>query len=387
MSGTWTNEDRPLPAVAVTSGPRQHYFGYYDKSPFSADGRHLLALECDVLDRLQEPDDTAVLGMVDFQDGNRWTPLAETRAWSWQMGCMSLWLPGPGRRVIYNDRREGRLISVVLDIDGDEQRVLPRPVACLSPDGRTALSLNFARARALWPETGYCGAEDPWPDQPAPADDGIFRMDVATGESTLIVSHRDVAGHQPVIADAGAVHYFSHLAFNADGGRLLFWYRGNRPNPRPLYTANADGTAICRLVESNSHSVWLGRDRILVWMNAEPGPGFYLVHDRTGEREVVAPGVLDRNSHASFSPDGEWILTDRRPPQVSGGELLLLSLARRRCYRIGDFPGLPQLTGPLRCDLHPRWSDDGSLVCIDSTHGGGRQMYVIDVGEVVGGTA
>ena len=214
MCTMWTTEDRELPAVAVTGRPKQHYFGYYDKSPFSADRRYLLALECDVLDRLQESGDVAVLGMVDLQAGNRWTPLAETRAWSWQMGCTSLWLPGPGRKVIYNDRREGRLVSVILDIDNGKERVLPRPAACLSPDGR-------------------------------------------------------------------------------------------------------------------------------------------------------------------------WILTDRRPPQTSGGQLLLLSLAGRRCYRIGVFPGLPQLTGPLRCDLHPRWSDDGTQICIDSTHEGSRQVYVIDVREIV----
>ena len=42
------------------------------------------------------------------------------------------------------------------------------------------------------------------------------------------------------------------------------------------------------------------------------------------------------------------------------------------------------LKGPVRCDLHPRWSPDGRRVCFDSVHGGTRQMYVMDVSEVVG---
>ena len=33
-----------------------------------------------------------------------------------------------------------------------------------------------------------------------------------------------------------------------------------------------------------------------------------------------------------------------------------------------------------RCDTHPRASNDGRLICIDSMHGrNGRQMYLIDI--------
>ena len=39
----------------------------------------------------------------------------------------------------------------------------------------------------------------------------------------------------------------------------------------------------------------------------------------------------------------------------------------------------------FRCDLHPRWDHSGGRVCIDSSHRGDeRQMYVVDVSEVVG---
>jgi len=386
MDTTWTIENCELPAVAVTCGPKQHFFGYYDKSPFDPSQRYLLALECDILDRLQRPTDVGVLGLVDLEQDCQWTPLAETGTWNWQMGCTSLWLPGPGRRIVYNDCREGRLCAVVLDVDSGGARVLPRPVFTLSPDGRTALSLNFARLWDVKVETGYCAVEDPWAGQTAPPEDGIFSMDLETGESSLIVSHEDLARHKPVNTDEGALNYFSHMAYNADGTRFLFWYRSNRAAPQSIYTVNADGTDLFHLADRNSHSVWLGRDRILAWLVGEgggKGRGFYLFRDRTRECELVAPEVLNTNSHASYSPDGDWILADHRPPQVSGGSLQLLDMREHRCFRIGDFPGLPQLKGPLRCDLHPRWSPDGSRVCIDSTHKGSRQVYVIDVSGIV----
>ena len=42
-----------------------------------------------------------------------------------------------------------------------------------------------------------------------------------------------------------------------------------------------------------------------------------------------------------------------------------------------------QLPPELRCDLHPRWSRGNTMVCFDSTHELSRQIYVVDVKELV----
>ena len=47
-------------------------------------------------------------------------------------------------------------------------------------------------------------------------------------------------------------------------------------------------------------------------------------------------------------------------------------------------PSPEPYTGEWRCDLHPRFSPDGQFVVIDSAHmGNGRQMYRIEVGDIV----
>jgi hypothetical protein len=50
---------------------------------------------------------------------------------------------------------------------------------------------------------------------------------------------------------------------------------------------------------------------------------------------------------------------------------------------IGRFFAPRELYEEIRCDLHPRWSRDGTQVCIDSAHEGSRQMHVLDVAEIV----
>ena len=385
-------DERLLPAVGLTRGPRQHFFGYYDRTPFDASGRYLLGLECDDLRRPQRPEDTATVGLVDTEQGNRWVPLAETLAWNWQMGCMAEWLPGTDRKIIYNDRRQGRLVSVILDAGTRDEQMLPSPVFEVSPDGRSALTLNFARLWDVRPETGYCGMRDPWSDQAAPDEDGVFRMDLASGETTLLVSHRDMAALAPVAGWPGGLkRYFTHLLFNEDGSRFLFWYRvfssgGRAPSPASLLcTASPEGKDLCLLNAGNSHCTWLGKDRVVAWTTHRgAGPHTWVFEDRTARYERLGAGVLEVNGHATFSPDRQWLLTDAPPDSEGKRALVLYHLASQRAVVIGRLDSPPEFAGPLRCDLHPRWDRDGVRVSLDSTHEGARQMYLVAVGSLTG---
>jgi hypothetical protein len=97
---------------------------------------------------------------------------------------------------------------------------------------------------------------------------------------------------------------------------------------------------------------------------------------------------MTRNGHNTYVPgtDNEWILNDTYP----GGEnreqeLYLFHEPTGSKTILGRFHEPPEYTGEWRVDLHPRSSRDGMKVCIDSTHGGdGRQMYLLDIGGIVG---
>ena len=124
--------------IGLTRGPKHHFFGYYDIQTWDSTGRYVLALESDFDDRFPTAEDTAVVGMVEWET-RRFHPLTQTRAWNLQQGCMLHWLPtAPDRKIIYNDRDgDGdRFVSVVMDVFSGEKRVLPRPVAGRRPHQR-----------------------------------------------------------------------------------------------------------------------------------------------------------------------------------------------------------------------------------------------------------
>ena len=409
-----------LPAVPITFEPKQHWFGYYDKQQISADGRYALGMAVDFEYRSPTADDVLKIGMVDLQNNDtegrpRWIELGESRAWGWQQGCMLQWLPGPSRpgsseEVLWNDREGEQYVTRVLNIKTKEKRTLPRATYTVSPDGKFAMCADFARIDNMRLGYGYKGGRDPFEDQKAPQGGGIHRMDLATGKSELVVSLHDIAQmphNGESIADKW--HYFNHLLVSPDSKRFIFLnrYRDFPLTPEMkaeedaygkyvrgqyttrMFTADTDGGNVYELDQSGktSHFIWRDPEHVLAWTKYKGENGFFLFTDQSREVEWVGKGDMMRNGHQTYLPNtnNEWILNDTYPNSNDRKQTLYLyHVPTGRKVTIGRFYQPPESTGEWRCDLHPRFSVDGRTIIFDSTHGGnGRQMYKVDISEVV----
>lgn len=379
-----------LPLERVTGLDNQHFFGYYYNAQFDLSDTKILALECDVDGRWQTPEDLATLGMVDLADGNKWASLGVTHSWNWQMGAMLQWLPESSSKIICNDRRNGRFVSVVMDIVSGEEELFCAPVYEVRPDGKSALTLNFSRLWDTRPETGYCGIPDPWGDDPAPDEDGIFRLDFESNNLELIISHSDLKRFGGMSDDGiEGKYYFTHLLYNESGSRFMFWHRRKTPSGlySRIYTADPDGKNIHYVTDCHSHSAWFGDDGIVAWGALEPGKEFhnYMFKDMSGEMKMFGEGILDFNGHFTFSPDKNWFLTDIPSDSNNIRTLVLYHPASDRRFDIARLYSKREADSGLRCDLHPRWDRSGTRVCLDSTHEGGRQIYLLDASGIVRG--
>jgi Tol biopolymer transport system component len=94
---------------------------------------------------------------------------------------------------------------------------------------------------------------------------------------------------------------------------------------------------------------------------------------------------MARDGHVSYLPGNRWILTDTSPDEQRKQHPYLFDTRTARIAPLGHFYSPPEYTGFWRCDTTPRFSPDGRKVIVDSPHGGnGRQMYLIDISEIVG---
>ncbi|MBM4081750.1 MAG: hypothetical protein FJ278_18745, partial [Planctomycetes bacterium] len=342
------SENTSLPSIrAITRGPRFHWFGYYDKLQFDPTCRYVLGMEVDFEHRSPKPGDVIKVGMVDVQDGDRWIELGESRAWCWQQGCMLQWVPGSQSEVIWNDQQGDRFVCHILDVKTGRKRTLPAPIYTVSPDGRWAVTPDFRRINHLRPGYGYAGLPDPNRDVSAPADSGIWHVDLQTGQSTLIISLADIVKiPHPGGQMEESRHWFNHLLINTDGTRFEFLHRWRlRTSTSPgfttrMFTAKPDGTDLCVLDPSGntSHFIWRDPQHILAWTKPTGRPsGFWLFKDRTPEVAWVGEGVMTLNGHCTYLPGNEWILNDAYPDKERKQELYLYHVPTRRKVALGKF--------------------------------------------------
>jgi hypothetical protein len=379
--------DAVLPSVrAVTHGPGFHWFGYYDKFQLDPGGRYLLSMEVDFEHRLPTADDAVKVGMIDLADGDRWIELGRSHAWSWQQGCMLQWRPGSDREVLWNDREGDHFVCRVLDVKTHAMRTLPRAVEHISPDGKLAACGDFSRIWNIRAGYGYAGIPDAYKDQQAPAEIGVWRMDMETGQSKLLVSVADLFKIPYDNPQPEHKHYVNHLAWSPDGKRLLFFHRwwAKSGQPTRVFSIAADGSDMRLLsAEGASHWTWRDPENVLIW-----GLGGYRLYRDDGTGQPKQTLWTAPNGHQTYIPGtaNQWLVTDTYPQGPRREQILYLAhLPTGRFVPLGRFALPKEYSGEWRCDTHPRVSRDGKLVIFDSPHGGnGRQQYAIDIGDIVG---
>lgn len=391
--------DEALPPIRqITRGPKYHWFGYYDKLQFSPDDRYVLSNQVNFEGRTPKPDDVIQIGMIDTRNGDEWIELGETRAWCWQQGCMLQWIPGSQNEIIWNDRIGDHFVSHILNVDTKRKRTLPHPIYNISPDGKTAIAPSFQRLNDRRPGYGYPGIADPYTEEIAPKDIGLWRMDMQSGHRDLLFSLADAkaipyTGNPRSAWSKTARHWFNHLLFNTDGSRFFFlhrWQLGKGGFGTRAFTINADGTDpyVLDPYGSTSHFIWRDPTHVMAWAwHPSHQNAFYLYTDKTDLVEPVGKGVMTVNGHNTYVPgtDNQLVLNDTYPDAERLQHPYLYSIPANRKLPLGHFASPREYAGEWRCDTHPRNSRSGKAVCIDSPHNGGRQMYLIDISGLVPG--
>ncbi len=394
--------DASLPIIKLTNGPKQHWFGYYDKWQVDPTGRYVLGCEVDSFFRSPTIQDTLRIGVIDLKN-NEWKELGVSRSWAWQQSCMLQWLPGSNQEIIWNDLEDGKFVSHILNIKTGKKRTLPKPIYTLSNDGSFAIGTTFNRIQNMRPGYGYPGPEDPYAKLKAPNEIGIYKMDLTTGKDEKLISIAEMAGVPYLGEDLSKYwHYFNHLLISPDDNRFIFLHRWRKAPANSgkgasggfttrMVTADIDGSNSHILDPSGntSHFIWREPNEVCMWTKpVGKESGFYLFTDQTEEVEHVGETTMVVNGHNTYVPntDHEWILNDTYPQGDERlQELYLYHVPTGRKVSLGKFHEPAAYSGEWRCDLHPRSSQDGKFVIFDSTHGGdGRQMYMVNIGSVVG---
>ena len=381
--------------ISPDDNEHEYFFGYYDKTPWDITDRYMLCLRADDTWSDVSPKSIADILLIDTskdrEDPQRVKKIAETRSWNVQQSCMLQWLgPDFSSRILYNDYRDGKYVSVILEIETGKERIIPAPVYTLSADGRTALSLDFSRLYNLRPGYGYYNVKEETEGIALPDATAIWRINLENGEVVPILTYKDLATFQPrpEMLEAGSVHKVNHLMLSPNGKRFMVlyrWFVGQRKYTR-LVTCDIDGNNLFVLSDDDmvSHCYWKNDTTILAFENKRNGgAGYYLMKDKTTEYLHCWP-QLSNDGHPSYSPDERLIVTDTYPDRARVAQIKLMDgtdESKKDVKVIASVFAPFKYDNDTRCDLHPRWNHASNRICFDSVFEGHRGLYVVPVDD------
>jgi len=291
---------------------------------------------------------------------------------------MLYWNPqAPETQFFFNDRDPdtGKVFCVLFDISQGEHgrrvreyRFADTPIgnSGVAQQGGYFLGINYARMARLRPVTGYPGATDWTIGVDHPADDGVFKVDVNSGEKKLLVSFKQLADViRPGRPDVdGKALFINHTLWNREGNRIFFFARadfGNRKTRINVpFTIRPDGKDLAMLGQFiGGHPEWDSNNRMIGAIDDRQ-----VIYD-IDRQEVVdtlgSPEIFPNpGGDIALSPNGEWLCNG----SDSGGKNYYVFLRRSDGFHLRSegFDRGEWTSGDLRTDAAPCWNREGNEV-------------------------
>jgi hypothetical protein len=239
----------------------------------------------------------------------------------------------------------------------------------------------------LRPVTGYPGVADPTAKIAAPDNDGIFRVEVATGRRKLLVSFRQLrdllSNKHERINEAG--FYINHTLCNRTGDLVYFFARARLgDNPMSVNapcSIRTDGTGLMTHKYIGGHPEW-DEGSVIIGAKGQRQIRYdvekqSIIGQIGTDDDFVSPG-----GDISLSPDAEWLVNGFSTSNRKQNKYILLRRSDGASVRSKTFSRGPYQRGELRIDPGPRWNRCGNAILVPGiTADGTRQLHLVRIVE------
>lgn len=358
----------------------ESFFGYYDKSPINFQNNNIIFHSSPFINTIYKPNPKIPIEIIlkDLSD-NSYHMIDRSFAYNWQQGSKLQWLSDG--KFIFNNYSKGRFISKIFDAFSRKlTSILPYPIYDCHKD-EYALTLNFSRLNLLAPDYGYRNISfDSLNDLD---NDGIFYCDMKKKSKSLLTSLRNLIELKANKSFEKAFHSVNHIMINPKGDKFIFihrWYSKNRQRFDRLLVYDIKASFIDILADSNkvSHCCWLNDNEIVGFLrNSEKSDRFFKIDIKTKKINIFSSTLMNlSDGHPSIYSDN--MIFDSYPDRSRMKKLYKYNIKTKKLSKLGEFFEPIYYFGETRCDLHPRFSNDGKMIFFDSTHEGKRFLYSVN---------
>jgi len=360
-----------------TQNSKQTFFGYYDRSPMSNDGKKVI-FHSTSFKTHQEPNKCQEIDIMLYDiDSSKTSKISTTNAFNWQQGAKLQWLND--YEFIFNDyiKEKNQYVSKIYSLSNKKFRQIDTPI--YDVHNNYALSLNFDRLTKLRADYGYFSKAD-LVQKFDYDNEGIVYVDLIQNTFYLLLSIDEIIQSHYHQSMDEAEHLVNHIMISPNGNNFMFLHRwfNNGVRKDALMICDKNGKNLKCLADNDmvSHCFWKNSNEIIGYMRGVSKEDCYYSID-ISENKIH---ILDKlNGYGDGHPhiNEHLLITDTYPNKSRMKELLLYDFNSNELRSIGEFYEPFNYYGQTRCDLHPRISYDKKYFFIDSVHDGERHLYMI----------
>ena len=204
--------------------------------------------------------------------------------------------------------------------------------------------------------------------------------------------------------------FLSHFDWKKDG-QILIWGRKNQAIANLRDSKLLSNSVLSKVIKLVKPIV-----RKLIGSSNIMSMHFMLVNESNQQVEQISHDVINSDGHPMINPiNRDWMINDTYPDKEGVRFLMLYNFKTNTRVDLGKYRMLDKVPNAkiveefslvldpsirsvfkaeqyaftrsgLHCDLHPRWLADGKSVAFDSIHEGMRQIYIIDVSNILEGS-
>jgi hypothetical protein len=274
---------------------------------------------------------------------------------------------------------------------------LEGPIYTLDNNKEFSYSANLKLINALMP--GY-GVPEPLferykQNELATETDGVWRTNLVSGKSDLLLSIRDIVEHISKEEEIqNGTFYLFHVKLNQQNTKLFMVLfstgaKGRLGPTRQLIVYDLKTEKIKLLLKDaewskgGHHPNWMpnGEDILMNLKYPDKKMRFIRINSSSGEKHILAEHIVG-GGHPSVNYDCRYILTDAYISEGMGDTegkvpIRLIDLENATEQHISRI-FTNRLDGPCRIDPHPAWSEKHKKIIWNGIENGKRRVFIAD---------
>ncbi|HIF9214291.1 TPA: hypothetical protein ACX6QX_003636 [Photobacterium damselae] len=358
------------------------FFGYFDKSPVSNDGKWIIyhSVDDDTKKNIQDRDSLCCKIIISSFVDNTILYELENNSFNYQQGSRLMWVDN--ERFVFNqyDESNDKYVSLLYSINSDQKiKTLNYPICDLYKD-KYYVSVDFDKLGELRPDYGYFNRIK----NKKYSYSKCCPIKIIDFETDNILDEISLESFSLKVDCQKAK--FNHIQISPNGNKFTFMLRYfDSSNIRydELYVYDFNSSIYKKIPTGRivSHLCWINNNELFGYLSDENNRnGYYIINTKNGSLKFINQLESLSDGHPTYDAINNIVYFDSYPNKARLQSLYSYDF-KGNLEHLAEFYHPLGFEGETRCDLHPRFflSNQHSYISIDSIYNSKRNLIVLEV--------